>query len=315
MYKGVVITPSDLIGVDWPEKMQKLGLNTLGVHSGGGATHEVLSVLEPTLKKDFRDTLAAGNIDLEFELHAAGNLMPRENFEKNPSHFVHPIRSNERQPVGNWCCSHGALDIVAANAQNLANQLQPTTHRHFYWGEDGAFGTWCHCDDCAHLTESEQNLLSVNAMATQLRKSDPDAKVAYLAYCGSLVAPVQVKPAPGVFLEFAPFERCFRHRIDDPNCTANRKHWNALLDLLKVFPAEDVHVLEYFLDSSLFSGWKKPAVNPPVSAEIMKSDMKAYRQLGIKSITTFAVYMDGEFFDRFGDQKLCEYAEALAAAE
>lgn len=315
MRKGVVIVPDDLNGVNWPEKMRELGLNTLGMHSGGGAAHDVLDVLKPVLNEDFRADLVKNQVDLEFELHAAHNLMPRKNFAEHPEYFIQPVRSSQRLAEGNWCCNADALAEVGKNAAALGKTLSPSTHRHFFWGEDTARGSWCHCRDCAGLSDSDQSLMAVNAMAEALRKEDPAAQVAYLAYCSLLTPPREVKPAEGVFLEFAPIERCFRHAIDDPACAQNRIQWQSLLKLLEIFPEEQVHVLEYWMDSSLFSSWQKPAKNPWVSREVIFADVAAYRKLGINSITSFAVYMDGAFFAAHGDGKLCEFAEALAAVE
>ena len=43
MKKGLVITPEDFNGVDWIAKMKELGLNTLGLHSGGGVEGEYIA--------------------------------------------------------------------------------------------------------------------------------------------------------------------------------------------------------------------------------------------------------------------------------
>ena len=70
-------------------------------------------------------------------------------------------------------------------------------------------------------------------------------------------------------------------------------------------------VLEYWLDSSLFSGYHKPAVIPPVSKEIMRRDMDFYCSAGIRDISTFAVYMGKDYFAEKGDEKLRDYAEVI----
>lgn len=312
MRKGVVITPSDLIGVDWVAKMKSLGLNTLGIHSGGGAAHDVLGVLGKTIEPEFRERLRAAGIDYEYELHVSQELMPRNLFTSHPEYFIQPFRAKERSANGNWCSARTeALGVVGNCARSLGEKLAPSTHRHFFWGEDSAASSWCHCDECAALSDAEQYLLSVNAMAEQLRQFDPEAQVAFLAYCSTMERPRRVQPAGNVFLEYAPFNRCYRHAIDDADCCVNRRHWQALLDLLEVFDPATTHILEYWLDSSLFSNWRKPAKKPETTPEIIRRDLRAYRQLGIDSFTTFAVYMDGEYFDTYGDRELLDYCESL----
>jgi hypothetical protein len=64
-------------------------------------------------------------------------LLPRSLFEKNPELFRMNDKG-ERSPDSN-CCVHSerALEIIAENAVTIAKDLQPTTGRYFYWGDDG----------------------------------------------------------------------------------------------------------------------------------------------------------------------------------
>lgn len=315
MRKGVVLTPADFVGVDWIALMKSLGLNTLGIHSGGGAAHDVLNTLGIMAKPEFQDQLRTAGIDYEYEIHVPHELMPRDLFANHPEYFALPFRAKERTANGNWCSAQAeALHIVSNNARLLGEKLNPSTSRHFFWGEDGDCGS-CHCDECAVLSNADQSLLGVNAMAEQLQQFDPKAQVAFLAYCSTMERPRQVRPNGNVFLEYAPFYRCYHHAIDDAKCCINRRHWQALLELLEVFEPGNAHILEYWLDSSLFSKWKKPAVEPEVTREVMHRDLCAYYRLGIRSFTTFAVYMDGKYFETYGDSKLRDYCELLNELE
>ena len=91
----------------------------------------------------------------------------------------------------------------------------------------------------------------------------------------------------------------------------NREHLNVLVALLERFPAERVHVLEYWLDSSMYSNYRKPARKPLFVREVVSRDLRVYYDLGIRSITTFAVYMDGEYFEKHGENELAFYADQL----
>jgi hypothetical protein len=217
----------------------------------------------------------------------------------------------ERVTTGNWCGgTKAALDTIAANGANLGHRLNPSTHRHFFWGEDLNDG-WCHCDKCAPYSPSDQNLKTANAIADKLAETDPEASVGCIAYHQTINPPELIRPRKNVFLEFAPIHRCYEHAIDDPNCAINRQQWKTLLGLLEVFNADTAHILEYWLDSSKFSGWKKPAKKPECRVEIVQKDIEAYYRLGIRSFTTFAVYMDGVYFDTHGDQEIKDYATIL----
>ena len=70
-------------------------------------------------------------------------------------------------------------------------------------------------------------------------------------------------------------------------------------------------MLEYWLDSSRFSKWKRPAVRIPWSREVFAADLDAYGGRGIPHVTTFACYIDTEYVRAYGDPPLDEYGELL----
>jgi hypothetical protein len=214
----------------------------------------------------------------------------------------------KRTPDANLCVhSAKALDIVARNAAAMCKALKPTTHRYFLWFDDGQPG--CRCPKCREFSDSEQALMVENRMLAAIRKLDPKARLAHLAYQRTMSAPVEVKPAPGVFLEFAPFTRSYKASLRDPS---NSRDLEALDANLKVFDAADAHVLEYWLDVSLFSSWKKPAVRLDFDERILRDDLKTYAERGIRSVTTFAVFIDADYVKRHGEPPIQAYGTALA---
>lgn len=308
--RGVVITPDDLKGFDWLSKMRELGLNTLGMHSGNGIGDRMRERLGQSFSPEFRETAAKNGIQVEYELHSGSALMPRELFDTNPDFFRKDARFGQRSKDYNWCpSSEGGRKVVQENASAMARLLKPDTRRHFFWGDDGR--GWCHCESCRRMDDADQELLATNIIAEAVKTEDPEATVAFLAYNLSFHKPPLIKPDDNVFLEYAPIQRCFRHSIDDPDCASNRACWKTLLALLELFPANKAHVLEYWLDSSLYSAGKKPAVKPVFIKDVVKADLAAYHGLGIKSFTTFAVNMDGEYFAAHGMKELEEYAALL----
>ncbi len=311
MKKGLVITPNDFNGVDWIARMKELHLNTLGIHSGGGASHDVLAVLGPYAEAGFRSKVREAGLELEYEVHAADVLLERSLFETHPEYFPQEYIRGSRTPLGNWCVTNpGVRARLAENAAKLSQRLIPSTHRHYFWSCDFQSG-WCHCPGCSPYTISDQNLASVNAMIRAIRGTDPKAELAYLAYQNHYAVPKKVCPEEGVFLEFAPMTRCPRHAIDDPDCAINQVFWNSLKRHLELFDPARAHLLEYWVDASFYSRHKKPAVKPVLFREVLRRDIEAYRKLGIDNFTTFAVYMDGEYFRNNGDEELRMYAEVL----
>jgi hypothetical protein len=148
-----------------------------------------------------------------------------------------------------------------------------------------------------------------NRMLGAIRKLDRKARLAHLAYTRTMSPPAKVKPSPGVFLEFAPINRTYKASLLDPS---NSRDLDALDANLKVFGAADAHVLEYWLDVSLVSSWKKPAVRLDFDERILRDDLKAYAERGIRSVTTFAVFMDADYVKRHGEPPIQAYGKALA---
>jgi hypothetical protein len=146
-----------------------------------------------------------------------------------------------------------------------------------------------------------------------LRKIDPLAQVAHLAYGKTLEKPKKVTPLEGVFLEYAPMYRKFELPLTE-------KQLKDLKENLTIFPKKTAHILEYWLDESLASWWKRDTlVKLPWNKNYFTRDIKDYRNLGINSITTFAAWLNQEYIDQHGvdhfEQIFREYGEVLYNSE
>jgi hypothetical protein len=238
-------------------------------------------------------------------------LLPRDLFAKDPSLFRMDDKG-DRVPDANCCVSSArALEIVAENALRLARDLPPTTGRYFFWGDDGR--PWCRCPACRGLTESDQALLLENGMVAALRRAEPRASLAHLAYANTLAPPKKLKPAPGVFLEYAPIRRRYDAPYAEQTGPDAQDGLSQLDANLAVFQRETAQVLEYWLDVSRFSGWKRPAVALPWRLDVLRADLEAYAARGIRHVTTFAAWVDADYTRRFGEPRfISEYGEALS---
>lgn len=124
-------------------------------------------------------------------------------------------------------------------------------------------------------------------------------------------SPRQVKPEPGIFLEYAPINRRYDIPFDTTDDKTQKENLDALDANLEFFGAENAQALEYWLDVSLFSRWKRPAGKLPFHPELLQSDLAAYGKRGIRRVTSFAVYIDAEYIDTYGVHPLDEYGKAL----
>ena len=65
------------------------------------------------------------------------------------------------------------------------------------------------------------------------------------------------------------------------------------------------------MDNSLFSDWKLPPRHFELNATVMEADVKAYRQLGFDTITSFGCFLGENYAELYGEAKLEEYYRIL----
>ena len=308
--RGVVLSVEDLGSVDWPDIAKRNGINTIGTHV---TPSQVLEFIQSERGAAFVDGCKKNGIDIEHQLHAMGDLLPRSLFEEDSTMFR--MDKDGRRVADFNCCAHSgkALGIIASNAARFASVLKATNHKYYYWLDDNSEP--CFCPECSGFSASDQALLIENRMLEAIRTVDPQACLAHLAYQKTMPPPTKVKPADGIFLEFAPIERQWNRPLTDleaPGRKGRMSHKQVMDYLqanLEVFPPETAVVLEYWLDVSLASDWKKPAVRLPWHPDVFASDLETYAAHGIHDITSFAVYMDSTYFKAYpdGEKSLEDY--------
>lgn len=314
--RGIILDVNDLSTVDWPKKAKEAGLTTIGTHI---TPSQVAEFFQTEKGKQFLKECKDYGIEIEHELHAMHDLLPRELFEVDSTMF-RMDEHGKRKADFNLCVhSEKALETVANNAVKYAKILPSTTNRYYFWIDDGQ--PMCHCNLCKEYSDSEQALILENQIVKALKHEiNPKASLAHLAYVNTLDAPRKVKPEPGIFLEFAPIHRTWDKPLTEGSALGwdkntpitHAKYLEKLDENLAVFPVETAQVLEYWLDVSLFSKWKKPAVELPWHNDVFLKDIDVYAKRGIRNITSFAVYMDADYFQSFPNLNfLSEYAGGL----
>lgn len=238
-------------------------------------------------------------LQVEYELHAMKELLPRALFIKDRSLFR--MDDKGERVADHNCCVHSApaLEILAENAVRLAQRLRPTTGRYFLWSDDGV--SWCRCPKCRTLSDSEQATIVENHLVKSLLAVDRRATLAHLAYHNTLKPPKQVGPHSALFLEYAPIHRRYDVPYADQTGPEVRDGLPALDQNLQVFPRDTAQVLEYWLDASRFSQWKRPARKVPWRRNVFRSDLRTYAARGIRHVTTFAAWLDAEYVKGFGE--------------
>jgi hypothetical protein len=317
--RGVVVYPWDLSLDDWPKRASQAGITTIALHAA-----RRLDVLIAFLRSDAGRAFLAKcrklSLQVEFELHAMGELLSRELFYKDTELF-RVDKDGWRNPDFNCCpSSPQAVHIIAEKSVELAKALRPTTERYFYWPDDGR--EWCHCPKCKGLTASDQATLVENSIVVALRKHiSPSATLSHLSYRYTLDPPKTVRPHTGLFLEFAPINRSYLRTIADrevrlahtgPDPLTHGGYLDILDANLELFGKDSAQVLEYWLDVSRFSGWRRPASKLPWNSKVVRADAEVYARHGVKHVSTFATWIDADYVKRFGDPPLIEYGQCLS---
>lgn len=306
--RGVVLLV-DEISERWLDLMKKAELNVLGVHEivteKPNSVDKVLDRLENGNLRQLIEKFEENGILVEYELHALEWLLPRELFDTRPELFRVDKNQNRVREL-NCCASNpDALAIISDRAEELANRLRCKSHNYYLWMDD-AYESSCCCEKCKQYNCSDQNMIVMGAVLDGLKRYDPEARLAYLAYADSLDVPT-VAPRKEMFLEFAPITRNHKKPINDPSEPANKRYVDLLEGLLKIFDVNDAHILEYWIDNSLFSGYKKPPIELPFEAEVMAKDVEFYRSLGFKSMKAFGAYLGDDYFELFGNPPIEKY--------
>ncbi len=289
----------------WVKQAKKANLDMLGFHPIGGkeADRHLQEAIDLAKTEEFKKNIAAlqsAGIAIEYEMHALSLMVPRSLFEEKPEWF-RMDENGERVADFNVCASNQeVLEHITKQAALLTQIFPSDTHDYHFWIDD-VESAKCNCPLCCELSASDQALKIYNAIARGVKSVDPEGKQCYLAYCSTLNVPQKVKPEDNIFLEYAPIHRELDKPITDENSEKNKSEIAPLDALLDFFGRDTAKVLEYWLDNSLFSGWKMPMKPFVLTPEIITEDVHFYREKGFNKITTFACYLGDEYVNQNGD--------------
>ncbi len=310
--KGIVILYEDITD-HWIDWMKEAELTTLGIHKiaipGTASIDVLLHDLAAPQGRELIYRLENAGITAEYELHALEWLLPRDLFKTKPDFFrvdSNGIRKNDY----NLCPSNsGALEIISENSFRLTKQLNQTSGNYFLWPDDAA-ESHCKCEACRSLNNSDQAVIIVNAILKGLRMYDSKARISFLSYSDTLQIPA-VKPDSGVFLEFAPMNRDHTKAINANDNDSGRIYTNLLPQLLELFKPEETHILEYWLDNALYSGYRMPPVKVPFHPDVTEEDVRYYTSFGIENIKSFGSFIGEEYFKLHGKPPIKQYGDIL----
>ncbi len=315
MKTSVLIHPEEL-SKNWIDRMADHGITTLGLHPEGGknAINSLQALIDRMQSQEYRnliDYAKTKGLLVNYELHAMGYLLPRDLFDTHPDYFRMDSTGNRVNDLNLCPSNEEALKLVADNAVLLASALYGSGNMYFFWLDDARQGL-CQCEKCRSLSASDQQLLVVNAMAKALREKDHQAKIAYLAYFDTLQLPQQVTPEKGVFLEYAPMDKWnIRYRQLDKIAAGAALEKQMCRPLLDFFGKKDSVVLEYWIDNSLFSNWKKPPKKLCCDGAEVKRDVAYYLKTGYENISVFGCFLGEDYEALHGEPDIKPMTDAF----
>ncbi len=303
--KKLLIHPEELSKI-WIDRLAEQGVEILGLHPVGGnsaaesARRLMMQVEDPGFRQ-LIDYAYEKGLQVEYELHAASFLLPRELYATHPEYFR--LEGGKRDPLCNLCVSNTeALELLTDNAVAFAKKLYRSRPYYYLWMDDTR-AKYCTCEACSRLTISDQQMLVVNRMAEKLRSAIPGAKLCFLAYHGTETPPTQIKPEKGVFLEYAPMNRDF----EAPAASVPQAAKDNITKLMEVFGKEDATVLEYWYDNSMFSKWTKPPKAFTPRNDLIPGDLRWYESLGFDHIASFACYLGEDYVNLYGEPDISAF--------
>jgi len=297
---ALLVHPDELSDA-WIDRAARLGVVTLAIHPCGGAhtdrsLEDLLARCRTPAFRRLVDRAWDSGLQVEYEAHVGSWLLPRTLFATQPERF-RMNDAGQRTNDFNFCVSDPeTLRIVESRTRELVRGLYRSAPRHYLWLDD-APNSSCRCARCRGFGASDQQLLALNRMLAAVRCERPEARLAYLAYFDTLRPPVRVRPADGIFLEYAPIQRTWDRPVASQPQKVRAAELTALLDF---FGRDDARVLEYWFDNSLFSKWTKPEKRFTPGTDVFAADVAWYAARGFGEIASFACFLGPGYERRWG---------------
>lgn len=315
--RGIIVHPDELTYL-LPKRLEIAGLNVLGIHPAGGRDAATTLDKAILLHKQQRQSevinqIKSLGISVVYQAHVMSWLLPRTEFDKHPEWFRQDEHGRRVQDFNLCVSNQEALEYVEKRTAELAELLYTGSDHWYFWPDDIA-GAICRCDKCRSLSASDQQMIMVNAMLRGLKKLNPSAKLCYLAYHDSITPPTVIKPDAGVFLEYAPFNRDHDKPLTDASSEKNASEIRALPGLFGLFGSKDATALDYWMDNSLRSGWKKPPKPFTLYESVLHEDVRFYSSLGFEAVTCFGCFLGSDYTALYGAPPFELYGKTLRRA-
>jgi len=221
--------------------------------------------------------------------HGQCLLLPAdEYFEARPEYYA--LIDGKRRRLNNSVIKlcYANPDVVREIVKNISSALDTNTNIDVISFAPSDNANWCECEGCKAMDEegvphgqskSRRNLIFYNAVAAELRKSHPEAKMLVGAYSDYILPPkdpsLKVDPMFSVMITHYGF--CHAHPVSDLSCSPNGEY----AERIKLWQDRGCGI--YFYEYYWKLAWR--GLPWPIVHSI-KVDIPWFREQGYKGLYT-----------------------------
>lgn len=208
--------------------------------------------------------------------HVLNVALPTEMyFKEHPEYYA--LNENGKRAIASYIirtspcfANKDAFEIAANNMVKYALSQPRRPHLLFYIGDGGHS---CLCDECAKVNRgikgnySQMMMLFYNRLAREVRKYDPEMRVAFGAYSDYQIPPTEIKPEPNVYCTYAVSHKRGFHCTLHQECELNKagfdeiREWSRYIGRDKLGPMtyrdmRPLHSVERFKEYNKYMSYE-----------------------------------------------------------
>ncbi len=223
------------------------------------------------MRSNCRDTtedgIFGGNLEgIDYSCHTFDKFCPTEEyFDTHPEYFSYIIDEetgegkriiggNDYQTVcGQLCLTNP--DVVRIVTENVLKYLRAHSDAKTVDVSQNDNSRYCQCEKCTAAAEEDGQsgliIRFINAVAEEVEKEFPDVLVQTFGYDYGEHPPKHTKARHNVLVRYCTFHCCFRHAVNDPNCSHNAEsHAEDIVNWGKA--AEHLSIWDYITNYSSY---------------------------------------------------------------
>ena len=189
------------------------------------------------------DETTGGKISYYPFVHSFYAILPPEKYFKDHPEYYALVHGRRRGEDAQLCLTNP--DVLQLAIQQVREWFVEHPDTHICSVSQNDRRGWCECENCRRVEEEEGGVHSgpllrfVNAVAQEVANSHPDKLIDTLAYWGSEVPPLKVRPLPNVRIRLCPIGACngqpFERCVHNEYFMKNLRGWAKITNQLYIW--------------------------------------------------------------------------------